>query len=71
LSRELKISFYSATFIYNSFVLINILFKRKGQIENDEMWKEVVVAKFKALSRHLAGGTEENNNKPQDSQCVS
>jgi hypothetical protein len=29
------------------------------------------VAKFKALSRHLAGGTEENNNKPQDSQCVS
>jgi hypothetical protein len=34
------------------------------------MWKEVVVAKFKALSKHLPRGTEENYNKPQDSQCV-
>jgi hypothetical protein len=34
------------------------------------MWKDVVVAKFKALSEHLPRGTEENYNKPQDSQCV-
>jgi hypothetical protein len=31
----------------------------------------VVLAKFKALFRHLPRGTEENYNKPQDSQCVS
>lgn len=35
------------------------------------MMKEVVLAKFKALSRHLSRGTEENYNKPQDSQCDS
>jgi hypothetical protein len=29
------------------------------------------MVKFKELSTHLAGGTEENNNKPQDSQCVN
>lgn len=54
--------------------MINILFKRKGQIEKDElqrMWKEVVVAKFKALSKHLPRGTEEYYSNPQDSQCVS
>jgi hypothetical protein len=35
------------------------------------MWKEVILAKFKALSRHLPRVTEENYNKTQDSQCVS
>jgi hypothetical protein len=31
------------------------------------MWKEAVVAKFKALFRVLSGRTEENQNNPQDS----
>jgi hypothetical protein len=33
---------------------------------NDELqrlWKEAVVAKFKALSRNFLGGTEENHEK--------
>jgi hypothetical protein len=31
----------------------------------ERMWKEVVIAKFKALSRYLLEGTEENYKKPQ------
>jgi hypothetical protein len=31
--------------------------------ELERMWKEAIVAKFKVLSRHLPGGTEENHKK--------
>jgi hypothetical protein len=37
--------------------------------ELERMWKEAPVAKFKMLSQHLLGGTEENHeNLNQDSQ---
>jgi hypothetical protein len=32
------------------------------------MSKEAVVYNFKVLPKHLPGGTEENNEKPQDSR---
>jgi hypothetical protein len=33
------------------------------------MWKEVFMAFFKVLIKHLCGGTEENHQKIQDSWC--
>jgi hypothetical protein len=33
--------------------------------ELERMWKEAVMAKFKVLSQHLPGRTEENHKKPQ------
>jgi hypothetical protein len=40
--------------------------------ELEKMWKEVVMAKFKVLSWHIPGGTEEiHKNLSQDSQCPS
>jgi hypothetical protein len=38
--------------------------------ELERMWKEAVIAYFKIISlQHLPRGTEENHEKPQDSQC--
>jgi hypothetical protein len=33
--------------------------------ELERMWKEAVLAEFKAIFRYLPGGTEENHEKPQ------
>jgi hypothetical protein len=40
-----------------------------NKVEN--MWKEMVVAKFKTLSRHLPAGTEEDHGEPLSLQPVS
>jgi hypothetical protein len=45
----------------------------RRMIKNNElqrMQKEVIVAYFKVLSRHLPGGTEENRRKHQSRQPV-
>jgi hypothetical protein len=34
--------------------------------EFERTWKEDVIAQFKVLYQHLAGGTEDNHEKPQD-----
>jgi hypothetical protein len=31
----------------------------------ESIWKEVAVARFKVISQHLPGGTNEKNEKPQ------
>jgi hypothetical protein len=33
--------------------------------ELERVWKEAVMARFKILSQHLPGETEENQEKPQ------
>jgi hypothetical protein len=35
------------------------------------MWKEVNVAQLKVLSKHLPGGSEENNDKSQSDKPFS
>jgi hypothetical protein len=44
-----------------------------GRIINEleRMWKEAVMAYLKTLSWHSPAETEENHEKPQDSQCPS
>jgi hypothetical protein len=39
--------------------------------ELERVWKKVVMASFKVISRHLLGGTEENCVKPVSQYPVS
>jgi hypothetical protein len=31
----------------------------------EKMWMEAIIFEFEVLSKHLSGGTEERNEKPQ------
>lgn len=37
--------------------------------EFERMWKKAVVPYLEVLSRRFPGGTEKNNDEPQDSWC--
>jgi hypothetical protein len=42
-----------------------------GNTELKRMWKEAIVAKYTVQSRHLSGGTEEENKISQKGLSVS